>query len=100
MLYLDPTTLEGQPLLLKTARNNDYTVRVLDHLAGRIMARPISGGRKIWFWTVTGPYLPLHLQPSSGEADTLEEAKAAFRAKFESWLAWATELGHPVAWVT
>lgn len=97
-LYIDPATLEGQPLILKTAAPNDYTVMVLDRIAGRIMAKPVTGGRTVWFWTVTGPYLPDRLRPGDGDAESLEEAKAAFRAKFDAWLAWARDLQHPVMW--
>lgn len=96
--YIDPATLEGQPLILKAAAPNDYTVMVLDRIAGRIMAKPVTGGRTVWFWTVTGPYLPERLRPGDGDAETLEEAKAAFRAKFDAWLAWAKDLQHPVVW--
>lgn len=97
--YLDPATLEGQQLTLHRLADDDYAVRVLDHLAGRIMAKPVSGGRVIWFWTMTGPYLPADLQPSQGDAETLLEAKTAFRAKFDKWLAWATALQQPVMWM-
>lgn len=97
-LYIEPATLEGQPLILKAMAPDDYGVNVLDRQAGRIMAKPLSGRRVVWFWTVTGPYIPSHLQPSHGEADSLEEAKAAFRAKFDAWLAWAKGLQHPVVW--
>ena len=96
--YVDPATLEGQPLILKVIGAQDYSVRVLDRVAGRITIKPLSGGRTVWFWTVTGPYLPGHLRPGDGDADTLEEAKAAFRAKFDAWLAWAKDLQHPVVW--
>jgi len=97
-LYLDPATLEGQHLLLKETAVGDYSVSILDHRAGRIMLKPVSGGREVWFWTITGPYIPTDLQPSHGDADTLLEAKSAFRAKFDAWLVWAKELGHPVMW--
>ena len=97
-LYIEPATLEGQPLILKAMAPDDYSVRVLERFAGRIMAKPVSGGRVVWFWTVTGPYVPSHLQPSHGEAESLDEAKAAFRAKFDAWLAWAKDLQHPVVW--
>jgi len=97
--YLNPTTLIGQQLTLHTVGADDYAVRVLDHPAGRIMAKPVSGGQVVWFWTLTGPYLPEHLRPSQGDADTLLEAKAAFRAKFDAWLAWAKGLQQPVMWM-
>ncbi len=44
-----------------------------------------------WLWTITGPYIPPELQPSQGREDTLSKAKAAFRAKFDSWSSWAME---------
>lgn len=97
--YINPAALEGQQLTLHAVGADDYSVRILDHAAGRIMAKPLSGSHMVWFWTLTGPYLPVDMQPSHGEAETLIEAKAAFRAKFDTWLAWARELGHPVAWM-
>jgi hypothetical protein len=62
------------------------------------MAKPVSGSRVMWFWTVTGPYVPGDLQPASGDAESLDKAKAAFRAKFDKWREWAMSLGHPVVW--
>lgn len=97
-LYIDPASLEGQQLVLKPIGAADYSVRILDRRAGRIMLRQVAGNRVAWFWTVTGPYIPADMQPSHGEADTLREAKVAFRAKFDAWLTWAKELGHPVMW--
>lgn len=90
--YVDPAGFERQPLILKRHAEGDYAVIVRDMVAGRIMAQDRSGGRRIWFWTVTGPYLPDQLQPSNGEADSLDGARAAFRAKFDRWLAWAVAL--------
>lgn len=96
--YVDPAAFEGLPLLLKKQAQDDYAVLVNDMVAGRIMAKPVAGGRVVWFWTVTGPYLPDHLRPSNGDADTLDEAKTVFRAKFDKWLAWASTLQHQVVW--
>ena len=97
-MYVDPADLEGQQLTLKPVGAADYSVHIFEYTAGRIMLRPAPGNRVVWLWTITGPYMPAHLQPSHGEAETLKEAKIAFRAKFDSWLAWAKELQHPVAW--
>jgi hypothetical protein len=96
--YVDPSAFEGLPLILKRTGVDDHSVRVNDMVAGRIMAQDRSGGRRVWFWTITGPYLPEHLRPGNGEAETLDEAKAAFRAKFDKWLAWASMLQHEVVW--
>lgn len=54
--------------------------------------------RMIWTGAVMPLYLPADLQPSQGDADTLLEAKVAFRAKFNRWLAWARDLKQPVIW--
>src|SRR4051812_18503854 len=97
--YVDPSTLEGQQLILHLIADEDFSVRVLGLLVGRIMIRLNAGNRVAWYWTVTGPYVPDHLRPAEGDAETLLAAKAAFRAKFDAWLAGAKELGHPVAWM-
>lgn len=86
--------------MLKAIADGDYSVRIKEHVAGRIMAKPLSGNRVVWFWTITGPYVPLELLPSSGDADTVEQAKSEFRAKFDAWLVWAEQLQHPVLWNT
>lgn len=95
----DLQKLEGQQLELRAIGADDYSVRILDRTAGRIMAKPISGGRQVWYWTVTGPYLPGDLQPSHGEAETLLEAKAAFRARFDRWLTWAVAQEGKAHWM-
>ena len=45
------------------------------------MCRPRSFGEIVCTWSITGPYVPLELQPASGDSASIEEAKAAFRAK-------------------
>jgi hypothetical protein len=99
-LYIDPNTLEGQQLVLHAIGSEEYSVQVADHIGGGIIAKPMSGGGVVWFWTITGPYLPIDMRPSHGEADTLLQAKAAFRAKYDRWLAWARDLGRPVDWTS
>jgi hypothetical protein len=96
--YVDPASLKDVPLMLKQLADGDFSVRVAGRLAGRIMAKPLAGQHEVWFWTITGPYIPLDLQPSSGDAETIEEAKEAFRAKFDRWQEWAETLGHDVVW--
>lgn len=96
--YLDPDTLEGQQLTLDAIGAEDYSVRVNENVVGGIVAKTNSGESVVWFWTITGPHLPIDMRPSHGETDTLVEAKTAFRAKYDRWLAWAAELGHPVDW--
>ena len=96
-----PQKFTDQPLLLKTTyegAENDHAIHCAGHLVGRIMLTPMSGGAESWLWTMTGPYIPPELQPSQGRADTLAEAKVAFREKFDAWLTWALEQAGPVPW--
>ena len=96
-----PQIFTDQPLILKTTYEgaaNDHAIHCAGHLVGRIMLTPMSGGAERWLWTLTGPYLPPGLQPSQGRADTLAEAKLAFREKFDAWLAWALAQSRPVPW--
>jgi hypothetical protein len=96
--YVDPATLKDEPLILKRIGEGDYSVRAINRVAGRIMLKSVSGSRAVWLWTVTGPYIPSELQPSHGDADSLEDAMAAFRSKFNRWREWAETLGHDVVW--
>jgi hypothetical protein len=95
--YVDPSTLQGHPLILKRIGENDYSVRVLGRKAGRITLQQVTGGHK-WLWTITGTYLPEEMRPGHGHVDSFEEAKAAFRKRYELWLQWAVGLGHNVVW--
>ena len=100
MSKIDPSTLVGQPLRLRRTAAGDYSVVIGDLPAGRIMRKPVAGGSEVWLWTVTGPYLPPGLQPAAGDAQTLDEAKAAFRAKYDAWLQWALAQGCEAVWHT
>lgn len=73
-------------------------VLIAHKLPDRIMRKPVAGGGDVWLWTVTGPYLSPNLQPSAGDAASLEEAKEAFKLKFMVWLHWAVAQGGEVHW--
>jgi hypothetical protein len=90
--------LDGQQLTLHPVGIDDYAVKVSDQVAGRIILRSLTSGSEVWFWTMTGPELPLDMRPSHGEADTLTEATDAFLVKFDLWLAWANGLTNPPDW--
>ena len=75
---------------------DDFAVRIDGRLLGRIMAKPMAGGSVVWIWTITGPYLPPELRPASGDAESLDAAKAALKAKFGAWLQWAAGRGEAV----
>jgi hypothetical protein len=57
--------------------------------AGRIMLVARSSGRSPFLWTITGPAAPASGVALNGEADSLEQAKAEFRAAFDRLLHWA-----------
>lgn len=84
---VDPSRFTGQPLVSKATAPGDYTVTVAGKTAGRIMRQPRSFSRETWFWTVTGPVLVKAGLASNGEADSLHEARQAFRTTFDRWLA-------------
>lgn len=101
MTAIHPQQFTDQPLILKTTyegAENDHAIHCAGRLVGRIMLTPMSDGAESWLWTVTGPYIPPDLQPSNGRAETLAEAKKAFREKFDAWLTWALEQARPVPW--
>ena len=88
--YIFPDRFQGVPFIRKEIATNDHCILIDGLVAGRIVSQSRSHGKSVWFWTVTGPYIPSELLPSNGETDTLEEAQEAFRAKFQQWQAWAT----------
>lgn len=95
---LDPQIFVGQPMRLARGGENDFRVIVAGHTAGRIFETMRGSGRHVWLWTVTGPYLPGAGLTGSGDSDHLAAAKSAFRATFDTWLAWAIRQNAPVTW--
>ncbi|WP_373504720.1 hypothetical protein [Aestuariivirga sp.] len=96
--YIDPRRFVGKPMLLKTVADGDSSVMIDGKRAGRILHQVRSGQRQIWFWTMTGPFVVSAGLESSGEVESLEEAKAAIRTAFDVWLKWALEEEKPVVW--
>ena len=97
-MIVEVASLMAQPLMLRRIAEDDYTVRCGALTVGRIMLKPLSGSRAMWLWSVTGPYLPPELQPGSGDAESLEEAKAALKARFDAWLHHAAVRGGEGHW--
>ena len=93
--YVDSRILDGSTLRLRPRAPGVFTVVAGDLAAGGIVLR-IRGDRQKWCWSLTGPQLPVTLQPGTGEAETLAEAQHAMRAKFEAWRQWAQ--GAPAVW--
>lgn len=96
MRRIDPASLLEHPLMLRTIGEGDFAIVVAGLPLGRIMRKPVSGGKEVWFWTLTGPYVPESLFPKDGDAPTLEGAKTAIKGAFERWLAWAQGQGEVV----
>jgi len=94
--YIDPAELAGAQFTLKPIGNDDYQVNVGGRSTGRVMRRLLANRRQAWFWTLTGPYVPQSLHPISGDAASLDEAKAAIKATFDRWLRWAVGRGEVV----
>lgn len=64
---IDPASLSNMPLKLRRAAAGDFTVAIAGLVVGRIMLKPEQGGSGVWFWTLTGPYIPPALQPGNGD---------------------------------
>ena len=72
-------------------RADDYEVRYDGRTVGRIL-RLRSTGRELWLWTQISIRAPSH-GPNGGVADTLDEAKAAFRRTWDGYGAFESACG-------
>ena len=98
---IDIAALRNLPLTLRASfpeTSDDYTVKATTVVMGRIMRMAKSFNVHVWLWTITGPYIPTVLQPSNGEAETLEQAKKDLRAKIDLWFAWAEKQRGGAVW--
>jgi hypothetical protein len=68
----------------RTWRDEDYNVLDGERAIGRIYRVDAGGGRATWFWGVS---FQVTGRKSYGHADSLEAAKAAFRAEYAAWQA-------------
>jgi hypothetical protein len=96
--YIYPDRFQGVPFIRKEITKNDYSILIDGLVAGRIINQPRSDGKTVWFWSVTGPYIPPELQPTNGEAETLEVAQQALKVKFLQWQRWAIAESKEAAW--
>lgn len=98
MSIIDPNRFTGLQLVPTAIAQDDYAIAIDGMRAGRIIRQARAFGKETWFWTMTGPALAQAGMASSGEAETLEEARAAFRRVFNEWLRWATAHDGAVHW--
>jgi hypothetical protein len=64
------------------SRPDDYHVIYEGEVVGRVY-RMNNTGRETWRWTQIGMRAPTH-EPNGGMADSLDEAKAAFKTAWEA----------------
>jgi hypothetical protein len=89
-LTMRPTDLDRSPA---TADLDDWIVLDDGTPIGRIYQRHAPANVDVtWFWSIT------YVEPraglrTSGMAETLEAAKAAFRDSYDKWRDWATKAG-------
>ena len=98
---IDIAALRNLPLTLRASfpeTSDDYTVKATTVVMGRIMRMAKSFNVNMWLWTITGPYIPTALQPSNGEAETLDQAKKDLRAKLDLWFAWVEKQRGGAVW--
>ena len=88
-LTLRPTDLERSPA---TADLEDWIVLDDGIPIGRIYQRHAPANADVaWFWSVTAYVEPRSGLRTSGMAETLDAAKAAFRDSYDKWRDWATK---------
>lgn len=96
---LNPHDSPAYPLISKARASGDYSVSIDGLRAGRIMRQPRSFGAVSWLWSITGPEIVQAGLASSGDADSLVEARQAFRVAFDQWLASAIAPAGAVHWL-
>ena len=96
--YVDPRRFIKKPVVLRSQLPGEAAVMIDGLKAGRILQQVRADMRLIYVWTLTGPYAIAAGLHSSGQARSLEEAKAAIRSAFDIWLNWALGQEKPVVW--
>ena len=72
----------------------DFTVYDDGRPVGRIYQKHAPASPDLtWFWSITEYVEPRSGLRTSGMAETLDAAKAAFRDSYDKWRAWATKAG-------
>ena len=88
-LTLRPTDLDRSPA---TAHLEDWIVLDDGKPIGRIYQRH-APANAAWFWSVTAYVERRAGLRTSGTTETLDAAKAAFRATWDQWRYWAAKTG-------
>lgn len=95
---IDPHRFNGLQLVPTATAEDDYIITIHAMRAGRIMRQVRAFGKEGWLWSMTGPTLVQAGMASSGETETLAEARVEFRRVFDDWLRWATAQTGTVYW--
>ena len=72
---------------------DDYSILIDGLLAGRIYKTTSRTKTIVWFWTLTGPSIPIELGSHNGVASSLNEAQDHLKAKFVAWQRSAAKAG-------
>ena len=90
-LTMRPTDLDRSPA---TANLDHWIVLDDDIPIGRIYQRHAPANADVaWFWSVTTYVEPRSGLRTSGMAETLDAAKAAFRDTWDQWQSWVAKYG-------
>jgi len=97
---VDPARFIGKTFTRRQAFSHspdDFSIIIDGLTAGRIMKKNLAFQEVAWFWTLTAPHYPLG-QIHSGEEETFEAARDAFKKLFWEWHAWALKQPGKVTW--
>jgi hypothetical protein len=90
-LTMRPTDLDRSPA---TADLADWIILDDGKPVGRIYQRHAPANADVaWFWSITTYVEPRSALRTSGMAETLDAAKAAFRDSYDKWRDWAAKTG-------
>lgn len=92
-LSLDPERFVGFNFTRRLDAPDDYSILIDGLVAGRIYKTTSQSKGIVWFWTLTGPAIPIELGSHNGIAPSLEEAQDLFKQKFKAWQKSATKAG-------
>lgn len=98
MLQFSAERLRGKPLKFSLFLGQDYVAEVDGLRAGWILAGNGPDGRRVWWWTVTGPSCGMARVNNVGRSEQLGVAQDEVRICYNKWLEWALKQPDDVIW--
>lgn len=98
MLQFPAARLRGKPIQFNQFLGQDYVAEVDGLRAGWILSAAEPDGRRIWWWTVTGPSCGMARINNVGRTHQLGIAQDELRKCYQRWLDWALTQDGDIVW--